>query len=223
MKLNLDIQPLNTWFPNYSKPGLIAGPCSAESEEQLLETAKSIATFYPNAIFRAGIWKPRTRPNTFEGIGDIGLEWMKLENDRRVWFEAESHTIGRIKIPDDIFKQLQNAPLIEILGSRDYRKKRILDEYGVFLKTELAECTSKLYKRLGQLRLTEALCALEDDRLTDWLDILIDYYDKTYSFSLNERSSLQRISLKINDDMNSADIAKRIIRETSAMNKKVTV
>ena len=57
---------------------LIAGPCSAESEEQMLETAKSIAAFYPNSIFRAGIWKPRTRPGTFEGIGDVGLEWMKL-------------------------------------------------------------------------------------------------------------------------------------------------
>ena len=82
MKLQLDIQPLNSWFPNYSKPGLIAGPCSAESEEQMLETAKNIAAFYPNSIFRAGIWKPRTRPNTFEGVGDIGLEWMKLVKEQ---------------------------------------------------------------------------------------------------------------------------------------------
>lgn len=77
MKLQLDIQPLNTWFPNYSKPLLIAGPCSAESEEQMMKTAKQIAAFYPYSIFRAGIWKPRTRPNTFEGVGDIGLQWMK--------------------------------------------------------------------------------------------------------------------------------------------------
>lgn len=56
---------------------LIAGPCSAETEEQMLTTAKQIAAFYPNSIFRAGIWKPRTRPNTFEGIGDIGLKWMQ--------------------------------------------------------------------------------------------------------------------------------------------------
>ena len=78
MKLDLNITPLKEWFPNYSKPGLIVGPCSAESEEQMLETAISIAALYPNAVFRAGIWKPRTRPNTFEGIGDIGLEWLKL-------------------------------------------------------------------------------------------------------------------------------------------------
>jgi chorismate mutase len=43
----------------------------------MLETAGKIAVMYPNSIFRAGIWKPRTRPNTFEGIGDVGLEWMK--------------------------------------------------------------------------------------------------------------------------------------------------
>jgi chorismate mutase len=82
MKLNLNISPLKNWFPNYTKPLLIAGPCSAESEEQMLETAKSITAFYPNSIFRAGIWKPRTRPGTFEGIGDIGLQWMKLVKEQ---------------------------------------------------------------------------------------------------------------------------------------------
>ncbi len=77
MQLQLNITPLKDWFPNYVKPLLIAGPCSAESEEQMLITASQIAAFYPNAIFRAGIWKPRTRPNMFEGIGDIGLQWMQ--------------------------------------------------------------------------------------------------------------------------------------------------
>jgi chorismate mutase len=76
LKLELDIIPLESWFPGYQKPLLIAGPCSAENREQMLATAGQISAFYPNCIFRAGIWKPRTRPNTFEGIGDIGLEWM---------------------------------------------------------------------------------------------------------------------------------------------------
>ena len=77
LKLDLDILPIKDWLPTYSKPLLIAGPCSAESEEQMLSTGRLIAQNFPNAIFRAGIWKPRTRPNTFEGIGDIGLEWLK--------------------------------------------------------------------------------------------------------------------------------------------------
>ncbi|HKL02177.1 MAG TPA: chorismate mutase [Cryomorphaceae bacterium] len=53
----------------------IAGPCSAETEEQMLETAKGLASSNID-LFRAGIWKPRTRPNSFEGIGTQGLEWL---------------------------------------------------------------------------------------------------------------------------------------------------
>jgi chorismate mutase len=56
---------------------LIAGPCSAESFEQVMSTAQGIAKNFPNAIFRAGVWKPRTRPGSFEGIGTPALEWLK--------------------------------------------------------------------------------------------------------------------------------------------------
>ncbi|MBL7889847.1 MAG: bifunctional 3-deoxy-7-phosphoheptulonate synthase/chorismate mutase type II [Bacteroidia bacterium] len=77
MNLDLNITPLKQWLPSFERPLLIAGPCSAENEQQMLHTASDIATHFPNAIFRAGIWKPRTRPNTFEGIGDIGLKWMQ--------------------------------------------------------------------------------------------------------------------------------------------------
>jgi chorismate mutase len=71
---------LNTernWLPVDKKPVLVCGPCSAESEEQMLSTSKSIAQYFPDSIFRAGIWKPRTRPNSFEGVGTIGLNWLK--------------------------------------------------------------------------------------------------------------------------------------------------
>jgi chorismate mutase len=58
-------------------PLIIAGPCSAETEEQVMETAHAIASSKVAGIFRAGIWKPRTRPGQFEGVGSIGLEWLK--------------------------------------------------------------------------------------------------------------------------------------------------
>ena len=61
---------------DYTKPLIIAGPCSAESQEQLLTTAKGLAD--KATIFRAGVWKPRTRPNSFEGIGQKALEWLKV-------------------------------------------------------------------------------------------------------------------------------------------------
>ncbi len=60
----------------FTKPLIIAGPCSAESQEQLLATAKELVD--KATIFRAGIWKPRTRPNSFEGVGNKALEWLKV-------------------------------------------------------------------------------------------------------------------------------------------------
>jgi chorismate mutase len=57
---------------------MIAGPCSAESEAQMLETARRIKESNAQvSVFRAGIWKPRTKPNGFEGVGVIGLNWLK--------------------------------------------------------------------------------------------------------------------------------------------------
>lgn len=77
MKLNFNIQPFNSWAKVTKEPFLIAGPCSAETEEQLVATAHLLAKTGRVSVLRAGIWKPRTRPGEFEGIGSIGLEWLK--------------------------------------------------------------------------------------------------------------------------------------------------
>ncbi len=64
-----------TWLTKEKKPIVIAGPCSAETEEQVLETGRRIFKTGKVDIFRAGIWKPRTRPGSFEGVGVKGLPW----------------------------------------------------------------------------------------------------------------------------------------------------
>jgi chorismate mutase len=113
LKLELNITPLKEWFPHFCKPMLIAGPCSAESEEQMLSTGKQIAEIYPHSIFRAGIWKPRTRPNTFEGIGDIGLEWMK-----KVKAETGLLTATEVANSDHVEKCLKQGIDILWIGAR---------------------------------------------------------------------------------------------------------
>ncbi|MBO8448614.1 MAG: bifunctional 3-deoxy-7-phosphoheptulonate synthase/chorismate mutase type II [Bacteroidetes bacterium] len=80
MEKKLDIIPLKEWnlfnLFNEKRPLLIAGPCSAESEIQIMETARGLKSMGVS-VFRAGIWKPRTHPNTFEGVGTPGLKWMQ--------------------------------------------------------------------------------------------------------------------------------------------------
>lgn len=73
----LDIVSTNEWFgKEYGRPIIIAGPCSAETREQVMVTAEAIALIPGVSIFRAGVWKPRTRPGTFEGMGLQALEWL---------------------------------------------------------------------------------------------------------------------------------------------------
>ena len=76
MEIKLNIA--GTLFPGVdcSKPLIIAGPCSAETEEQVMAVAAQVAALGIQ-VFRAGIWKPRTRPSAFEGVGSEGLAWMR--------------------------------------------------------------------------------------------------------------------------------------------------
>lgn len=98
----LDVAPLSEWgFFTDPMPCVIAGPCSAESEDQVMETAKGLKEIGIN-VFRAGIWKPRTHPGSFEGIGVPGLKWMqkvKKEYGMKICTEvaSEKHVFECIK------------------------------------------------------------------------------------------------------------------------------
>lgn len=79
--MELDIKPLELPGIDHTKrPVVIAGPCSAETEEQVMRTAALLAS-KGIRIFRAGIWKPRTKPGGFEGVGEKGLSWLRRAHD----------------------------------------------------------------------------------------------------------------------------------------------
>jgi 3-deoxy-7-phosphoheptulonate synthase len=77
MEKKVNISPIKEWKGYKGRPFLISGPCSAETEEQVMETARELALIKEVSVFRAGIWKPRTRPDSFEGVGTEGLRWMR--------------------------------------------------------------------------------------------------------------------------------------------------
>ncbi len=79
------------------RPLVIAGPCSAESEEQVLTTGRALAA-QGVKIFRAGIWKPRTKPGGFEGVGMIGLPWLqKLKAETGMYTAVEVATKAHVE------------------------------------------------------------------------------------------------------------------------------
>ena len=78
MEHKLDIIPVSEWgfFDESIPPIVVAGPCSAETEQQVMATAQGLHDFGIH-VFRAGIWKPRTHPGSFEGVGIPGLRWLQ--------------------------------------------------------------------------------------------------------------------------------------------------
>lgn len=91
------------YIPNQNKDFMvIAGPCSAESHEQVMSTANGLLNIGIN-IFRAGVWKPRTMPNGFEGIGDRALPWLgKVQNELGMNVMVEVGTVDHIKKLRDV-------------------------------------------------------------------------------------------------------------------------
>lgn len=103
----LDIVPLYEWgMFTEPRPSVVAGPCSAETEEQVMETAKGLKEMGIN-VYRAGIWKPRTHPGSFEGVGAPGLKWMqraKKEYGLKISTEvaSEKHVFECLKYGVDL-------------------------------------------------------------------------------------------------------------------------
>jgi len=96
----------------HDRPFLIAGPCSAESEEQVMETARKLADQGVD-LFRAGIWKPRTRPNSFEGVGTVGLKWLK-----RVKEETGLKVTTEVANREHVFEALKYGIDVLWIGAR---------------------------------------------------------------------------------------------------------
>lgn len=88
------------WLDDFklSHPLVIAGPCSAETEDQVLKIAHELKNS-DVSIFRAGIWKPRTRPGGFEGVGEIGLKWLqKAKAETGLLMATEVATAAHVKL-----------------------------------------------------------------------------------------------------------------------------
>ena len=94
---------LRSWLDdlNLEHPLVIAGPCSAETESQVLQIAHDLKNS-DVSIFRAGIWKPRTRPGNFEGVGSIGLKWLqKVKRETGLLITTEVANANHVKIALD--------------------------------------------------------------------------------------------------------------------------
>ena len=107
-----DLQPIMLPGVDPRRPLVIAGPCSAETEEQVLETARILAA-EGIRIYRAGLWKPRTKPGGFEGVGEKGIAWLQ-----RVKRETGMYTATEVATRQHVETALKGGVDILWIGAR---------------------------------------------------------------------------------------------------------
>lgn len=128
---------------------------------------------------------PQPSTEHFENL--IAMQWVRLKGDRPVWIEAESRMIGSCRVPDALFQRMMTAPVVQIERSRPERMALLLQEYGQMGHGPLITATERLKKRLGGERTQKAADAIRQGNLAAAIDLVLDYYDKTYCYDLQRR------------------------------------
>lgn len=126
-KMN-DLQPIVLPGIETKRPMVIAGPCSAETEEQVMSSARELAAL-GIGIFRAGIWKPRTKPGGFEGVGSEGLRWLK-----RVKEETGMYVATEVATERHVFEALKHGIDLVWIGARTAANPFAVQEIADALK-----------------------------------------------------------------------------------------
>ncbi len=124
----MNITGAGFWNPE-DFPLVIAGPCSAESEEQVLRTAHQLAEIPEVKVFRSGLWKPRTRPGTFEGVGEKGMRWLE-----KVKAETGLLTTVEVARPEHVELAMKHGIDILWLGARTVVNPFVVQELAEAMK-----------------------------------------------------------------------------------------
>jgi len=154
---------------------------------------------------------PQPGNETYENI--LAEIFSAIPLNETIWLENESRNIGSVKLPDKIYEGIRDSFTVEMILGLEERKKRILKEYGIFPAALLAETTKRVRKRLGEVRLREAIGYLEEGNLDAWTELMLVYYDRMYNFGMEQRQANSVLQVDINP-LNDADAAARKILDS---------
>ena len=131
----------------------------------------------------------------FENL--LAEQLREIHLDQALWVENESRRIGQIILPDSFYLQMTQSPRIEIDKTDEERIAHIASEYAALDQEELSAAVLRLQKRLGGDRTKQALEAIQTNQPEIWIPILLQYYDKTYSYDLERHEVSKTIRLNL--------------------------
>ncbi|MCD6177171.1 MAG: tRNA 2-selenouridine(34) synthase MnmH [Candidatus Cloacimonetes bacterium] len=167
-----------------------------KTNEQMLDL-EGIANHKGSAFGALG---QADQPTTQQFENDLAAQLNIFDPERNIWLEDESRMIGRVKIPDDLFVQIRNTTVIKIEVSKENRINRLIKDYAKFNKTDLINSINNISRRLGGLNTKLAIVAIEAEDYYKATDIILDYYDKAYTYGLEKRKDQTIIPIKLKED-----------------------
>jgi tRNA 2-selenouridine synthase len=141
------------------------------------------------------------QPTNEQFENELGDAWMKLDHTKPVWMEDESPSIGSIFIPEKLYQQMNLAQVVRLEMPKNLRVKRLIIDYAGYPKELLIASIKKIEKRLGGLQAKTAIQAIEQDDFGMAIDIVLDYYDKAYTYDLGKRKAEQFLHLETDTEI----------------------
>lgn len=139
------------------------------------------------------------QPSQEQFENELANQLSLLDQAKPIWLEDESITIGKRVIPNALWCQMREASVSILKVPPEQRVGFLLEEYGKLDKAFLKECTEKIWKRLGPVQTKNALLAIDEDRMADFIRIVLVYYDKTYRAGLGKRAAENILEIECAD------------------------
>lgn len=143
-----------------------------------------------------GSMNKMVQPTQEQFENDLGWQLAQTNPDRPLWLEDECRKIGRRGIPVPLWEQMRNAPLVDLQVPLANRLNNLLTDYGCLDPDFLVECTERIHKRLGPLQTKQAITAIRENRMADFIKIATVYYDKAYHNDLEKRGPARIIPIE---------------------------
>ena len=140
------------------------------------------------------------QPTNEQFENNLAMALAEAGTEKIIWIEDESRKTGTVVLPEQIYMAKMNAPLFFIDKTKQERMQSIIDLYCSFDKEQLITATRKIEKKIGNLRMRQAIEAIAAADYPTWLTIVLDYYDETYSFGIAKRVKEKVINMKASNN-----------------------
>lgn len=159
---------------------------------------------HKGSAFGGVLEAPQPSQSQFEN--NLGFELAQLDADQPIWIEDESKLIGHRAIPPELWLQLRKSAVLYVSRTMSYRVALLSQLYGEADTETLLACTEKIKRRLGPQKTTAAQTAILNNDLGAAIELVLGYYDQTYTHGLSKRERVHHLALIDVDGLQAAEI-----------------